>query len=82
MFGRLKKIGLAAMVATAFAAVSAGPASAWGGCFNCGFHHHHHFFRHHVFFAPRFAGPDCFVRRVVRFNRFGERVVVIRRVCD
>jgi hypothetical protein len=83
MLETLKKIGLAAAVAVAFGS-SAAPASAWDGGY--GFRHHHHF-RHHAFFAPRFVfharafAPDCLMRRVVRFNRFGERVVVIRRVC-
>jgi hypothetical protein len=92
MLGTLKKIGLAAAVAVAFG-LSAAPASAWDGHYGYGVRHHHFrhhavFFRHHAFYRPRFVvfrarafASDCFVRRVVRFNRFGERVVVIRRVC-
>lgn len=90
MFRMLRNIALAGVTALAFAGISAVPASAyWHGYHHHGFHHYG-FHRHFgpafgfSFGAPYYAyryGPDCAVRRVVRFNRFGERVVVWRRVC-
>jgi hypothetical protein len=55
------------------------------------YHHHHHHHHHHGFFpgfgitvAPRVydEGPDCYIRRRVVINRWGERVVRRIRVCD
>jgi len=53
------------------------------------YHHHHH---HHHGFFPGFGntvappvydeGPDCYIRRRVFINRWGERVVRRVRVCD
>ena len=47
-------------------------------------HHHHHGFRFGFgFAAPRaYYGGDCYVRREVHINRWGERVVRRVRVCD
>jgi hypothetical protein len=55
------------------------------------YHHHHHHHHHHGFF-PGFGitvappvydeGPDCYIRRRVVINRWGERVVRRVRVCD
>jgi len=85
----LKRLGLAAVAAAGLAAVTAAPANAyWRG-------HHHGWGGHGISFSfgtpgPYYYGgpyrsyaygPDCFVRRVVRVNRFGQRVIVHRRVC-
>lgn len=53
------------------------------------YHHHHH---HHHGFFPGFGitvappvyddGPDCYIRRRVYINQWGERVVRRVRVCD
>lgn len=52
-------------------------------------HHHHHHYHHNGFrfgfglAAPHaYYGGDCYVRRVVHINRWGERVVRRVRVCD
>jgi hypothetical protein len=58
-------------------------------------HHHHHHHHHHGFFpgfgitvGPRayyggdYYGDDCYIRRQVYINRWGERVVRRVRVCD
>jgi len=53
-------------------------------------HHHHHHHHHHSFggfgitVAPPVygGGPDCYIRRRVVVNRFGERIVRRVRVCD
>lgn len=50
-------------------------------------HHHHHHHHHHGFgfgfVAPRaYYGGDCYIRRQVFVNRWGERVVRRVRVCD
>ena len=52
--------------------------------------HHQHHHQHHTGFlfvfglaAPHaYYGGDCYVRRVVHINRWGERVVRRVRVCD
>lgn len=53
------------------------------------YHHHHHHHHHHGFrfgfgfAAPRaYYGGDCYIRREVHYNRYGERVVRRVRVCD
>jgi hypothetical protein len=57
------------------------------------YHHHHHHHHHHRHgFFPGFGitvappvydeGPDCYIRRRVVINRWGERVVRRIRVCD
>jgi hypothetical protein len=53
------------------------------------YHHHHH---HHHGFFPGFGitvappvyddGPDCYIRRRVYINQWGERVVRRVRVCN
>jgi hypothetical protein len=54
-------------------------------------HHHHHHHHHHGFFpgfgitvGPRayYGGPDCYIRRRVYINRWGEQVIRRIRVCD
>lgn len=56
-------------------------------------HHHHHRYHHHHhhgFFPgfgiavppPAYYGPECYYRRQVFINRWGERVVRRVRVCD
>jgi hypothetical protein len=54
-------------------------------------HHHHHHHHHHGFFGgfglrigpPAYAyGGDCYIRRQVYINRWGERVIRRVRVCD
>jgi len=52
-------------------------------------HHHHHHHHHHQGFGfgfgfapPPVYGGDCYWRRQVYFNRWGERVVRRVRVCD
>lgn len=57
-------------------------------------HHHHHRYyhhhHHHGFFPgfgiaappPVYYGPECYYRRQVFINRWGERVVRRVRVCD
>jgi len=55
-------------------------------------HHHHHHHHHHqhgfggfgITIAPPVygGGPDCYIRRRVVVNRWGERVVRRVRVCD
>ena len=55
-------------------------------------HFVHRPFRRHVvhagFYGPRFVGapvwaygPECVIKRKVRWNRWGERVRVVKRVC-
>jgi len=61
------------------------------------FHHHHHHHHHHqfggfgfggiiapppVYVAPGYYGQDCYIRRQVVINRWGQRVVRRVRVCD
>lgn len=56
------------------------------------YHHHHHHHHHHHGFFPGFGiavappvyddGPDCYIRRRVYINQWGERVVRRVRVCD
>lgn len=59
------------------------------------YHHHHHHHHHHHGYArgfsfgfgfapppPAYYGPDCYIRRQVYYNRWGERVVRRVRVCD
>jgi len=95
MHAAVKKLAIVGVAALGIAGLSAGPASAqWH---HGGFHHfggfHHHGFHH---FGPRFGfavglgapyyapyayGPDCFIRRHVFINRFGERVIRRVRVC-
>jgi len=52
-------------------------------------HHHHHHHHHHGFrfgfgiaAPPVYYGGDCYWRRTVHINRWGERVVRRVRVCD
>ena len=53
-------------------------------------HHHHHHHHHHGVFpgfgitvAPRaYYGGNCYIRRQVYINRWGERVVRRVQVCD
>ena len=53
-------------------------------------HHHHHHHQHHHGFRfgfgiaapPVYYGGDCYWRRTVHINRWGERVVRRVRVCD
>ncbi|HXD46983.1 MAG TPA: hypothetical protein VN655_17805 [Pseudolabrys sp.] len=52
-------------------------------------HHHHHHHHHHGGFTfgfgiapPVYYGRDCYIRREVHYNRYGERVVRRVRVCD
>ncbi len=53
-------------------------------------HHHHHHHHHHRYFGGFgvtigpgvYAGPDCYIRRRVFVNRWGEEVVRRVRVCD
>ena len=52
-------------------------------------HHHHHHHHHHGFrfgfgiaAPPAYYGGDCYWRRTVHINRWGERVVRRVRVCD
>ena len=49
-----------------------------------GYHHHHHGFRFGFGIAapPVYYGGDCYWRRTVHINRWGERVVRRVRVCD
>ena len=77
-----RRIGIAAAAAVTIAFASAGPADA---AWRHGRHHHHHGW----WGAPRVivGGPyaydygGCFVRKHVRINRWGERVVRRVRVC-
>ena len=53
------------------------------------FYHHHHHHHHHGFrfgfgiaAPPVYYGGDCYWRRTVHINRWGERVVRRVRVCD
>lgn len=54
------------------------------------FHHHHHHHHHHGFLPdfgiriapPAVYGPDCYWRRQVWVDRFGDRHVRRVRVCD
>lgn len=60
------------------------------------YHHHHHHHHHQfggfgfggiiggprVYSAPDYYGEDCYIRRQVIINRWGERVVRRVRVCD
>ena len=54
------------------------------------YHHHHHHHHHHHGFGgfgitvapPVYGGPDCYIRRRVVVNRWGERIVRRVRVCD
>ena len=68
---------LAATVAlgTAAVTVDATPAAAWGWR-----HHHHysHFGRGFGFYAPRFVGYRCYVKRVV-LTPWGPRVRLLNR---
>jgi hypothetical protein len=52
-------------------------------------YHHHHHHHHHGFRGfgitvapPVYGGPDCYIRRRVVVNRWGERIVRRVRVCD
>lgn len=54
------------------------------------FYHHHHHHHHHAFFPgfgiavapPVYGAPDCYIRRRVYINSWGERVIRRVRVCD
>jgi len=86
----IRNIGLAAVAAVGLAIGTSGAANAdWG------WHHHHYWGWHHpwrwhrVYVGPRVVigapvyayAPNCFVRRTVRINAWGERVVRTARVC-
>ena len=93
----MRRIAIAALATLGIAAASAGPANAqWhhhGGFHHFGgFHHgfHHHFGPRFGFavgfgapyYAPyAYSGPDCFIRRRIFINRFGEQVIRRVRVC-
>jgi hypothetical protein len=84
MMATVRKIGLAAAAAVAFAALSTVPASArWHG--HHGWHHRHHGAVFSFSFGTPYRAyayrPYCHVRRVVHYNRHGRRVVRVRRVC-
>ena len=62
------------------------------------YHHHHHHHHHHrqfggfgfggivvrppVYAEPNYYGGDCYIRRQVVINQWGQRVVRRIRVCD
>jgi hypothetical protein len=74
----LQKIGLTAITAVGLAVGTAGVANAdWDNGWHRGWHRGwHHGWRSHYAY-----GGDCFVRRTVHINRWGERIVRSVRVC-
>lgn len=75
----IQKIGLAAITAAGLAIGTAGVASAdWDNGRHRGWHHgsNDRDWRGHFAYSR-----ECFVRRTVHINRFGERIVRRDRVC-
>lgn len=94
MHSSAKKIGLAAAAALTFAAVSAAPANAhwygYGHGYGYGYHAGPSFSfsfgapYYRPYYAPAYSygyGGECFLRRRVVINEFGERIIINRRVC-
>lgn len=80
----LQKIGLATVTAAGLALGTASAANAdWDHGRHRGWEQGRHHGWYHRGWRGHFAyGGDCFVRRTVHINRFGERIIRRVRVCN